>query len=85
MSKKYDVVYGRRWTDKSGAEKTHWINCGAIIKTEKGYSLKLETIPVGFDGWFALFEPKPKDEPAQKSGFRDSPPPDDDFGDSIPF
>jgi hypothetical protein len=30
-----------------------------------GLALKMETMPVGGDGWFSLFEPKPKDDYAQ--------------------
>jgi len=80
MGKKYDVVYARNYT-QNGEEKTHWINCGAVIETAKGFSLKLETIPVGFNGWFSLFEPKAKEEKPAKSA-----PPSDGFEDSqIPF
>ena len=57
MSKKYDVVYTQRYT-QNGEEKTKWINCGAVLETAKGFRVKLDAIPVGFDGWFALFEPK---------------------------
>jgi len=72
MSKKYDVVYARRYT-QNGEEKTHWINCGAVIQTDKGFSLKLETVPIGCDGWFSLFEPKPREEkrPAPPDNFDD--------------
>jgi len=30
-----------------------------------GLALKTETMPVGGDGWFSLFEPKPRDDVAQ--------------------
>ena len=80
MSKKYDVVYAQRY-QSGGEEKTKWINCGAILQTAKGFRMKLDTIPLGCDGWFALFEPKDGDaKPAAK------PRATDDFEDSqIPF
>jgi len=79
--KKYDVVFARRYT-ANGEEKTHWINCGAVITTKTGgFCLKLETIPVGFDGWFSLFEPKAKDEKPEKS----KPEPEQFREDDIPF
>lgn len=76
--KKYDVVYGRRY-ESNGEEKTHWMNCGAVFQTEKGFSLKLESIPVDFNGWFSLFEPKPREERAQDEPIQEG------FRDKIPF
>jgi hypothetical protein len=29
-------------------------------------SLKLESLPVNFDGWLSFFEPKPREEPRQQ-------------------
>ena len=80
MSKKYDVVYAQRYT-QNGEEKTKWINCGAILQTAKGFRMKLDSIPLNCDGWFALFEPKESDgKPAAKAA------PADDFEDGrIPF
>ncbi len=80
---KYEVcaVVGKRKVN--GEEKPIWHKCGVIIETDKGLRLKLEAMPVfapGSEGWFSLFEPKPKDEaPRQqtKSGGNDF---DDDLG-----
>lgn len=61
-TKKYDVCAGRQGT-KDG--KVFWTRIGVVLQTEKGFSLKLEQIPVGWDGWAKLFEPKDKtDAPA---------------------
>lgn len=70
--KRYDVCIGQEGKDN----KTHWKQIGVVLQTDKGFSLRLEMIPTGWDGWAQLFEPKAKDEqPAKK------PSPDDD----IPF
>ena len=44
---------------KDGEEKTRWATCGVLMQTDKGYRIKLETIPVGGEGqglWFSVFE-----------------------------
>jgi len=66
---RYEVVVKRE--GKEG--KVFWNKIGVVLQTEKGFSLKLESVPVGWDGWASLFEPKPKnDAPQQKP--EDSPP-----------
>ena len=56
--KRYDVCVGQQGKD----EKIYWKQIGVVLQTEKGFSLKLESVPVGWDGWATLFEPKPKEE-----------------------
>ncbi|MCG8434398.1 MAG: hypothetical protein MJA83_10240 [Gammaproteobacteria bacterium] len=59
--KVYDVVaVTGKYTDKEGNEKNRYLNCGVVLQTEKGFRLKLECLPVESNGWFMLFEPKPK-------------------------
>ena len=83
--KKFDVVAANgEYTDQEGQPKTRWLNCGVVLESDKGYSLKLECIPVRRNDkgelWFQLFEPKPRqaaqprpsDQPV--SGFREQPP-----------
>ena len=44
---------------KDGEEKTSWARCGVLMKTDKGFRIKLDTIPVGGEGqgiWFSVFE-----------------------------
>ena len=84
MAKKYDVVAGiGEYQDRNGNTKVRWLNCGSIFQTDKGFSLKLDCVPVGGDGWFKLFEPKPR----QESGVPKAAPPVDDtpFDDDLPF
>lgn len=75
------------YRDSDGNEKNRWLKCGVVLRSEKGLSLKLEAVPVGeFNGFFSLFEPKPREgrsqperQPRQKpsSSF-------DDMSDDIP-
>jgi len=73
--KKYDVVaVTGTYTDRNGEEKKRYLNCGVVLQSDKGFSLKLEAVPVGSDGWFYLFEPREKEEkpaPAPKPSFDD--------------
>jgi hypothetical protein len=83
MAKKFDVVVGQSYT-RNGEEKTKWLNIGAVIETERGLSLKLETVPLGWDGWAKLFEPKPREEQPKPANAvpQDTGAP---FNDDIPF
>lgn len=81
--KKYDVV---AIVGKRSDGKANYVNCGVVIQTDKGFSLKLNSIPAGneWNGWFSLFEPKPRNgdsAPAAQS----SPPRETDLNDDIPF
>jgi hypothetical protein len=60
----YEVTAaGEKYTAKDGTEKTKWIKIGSVIQTKNGrMSLKIESIPVGWDGWASLMEPR-QDEP----------------------
>lgn len=51
----YDVTF--KDTKKDG--RTIWKRVGVAGSTDKGMYVKLDSIPVGFDGWLSLF---PKDE-----------------------
>ena len=48
------------YKNQSGEEKPNWVKVGAVFETSNGLSMKMEAIPVGFDGWISFFEPKPK-------------------------
>ena len=87
MSKKYDVVaVTGKYQDRDGNEKSRYMNIGAVINTRNGFMLKLEGVPVGWDGWAYLNEPKERDGQAPQRQQRAPAKPADDFDtDSIPF
>lgn len=62
--KKFDAVYsGEKYTDREGNEKTRFINCGVVFENDKGQlSMKIESLPVGFNGWLNFYEPKADNE-----------------------
>jgi hypothetical protein len=39
------------YTNKQGEEKTRYVNVGVLLETGKGEMLKIESLPVPFDGW----------------------------------
>lgn len=85
MAVKYEVMAKTgTYTAQDGTEKNRWQKCGVILSGDKGFSLKLECIPVGeWNGWFSLFEPKPREEQAKP--VRQSKPSFDDMDDDTPW
>ncbi len=67
MSKKFDVVaITGKYTDNSGQEKNRYTNIGVVLETKHGLSLKMEAVPVGWDGWAGLYEPKERESSAEQ-------------------
>ena len=95
MARKYDLAVPVDRYTKDGQEKTKWLNIGAVIETQNGLAMKLESIPVEvidkngtkipFNGWVNLFEVREqgRQTPAQKPQVS-VPAPNDGF-DDIPF
>jgi len=76
MAIKYEVTAKNgTYTDKQGAEKNRYIKMGVVMETKNGLAVKIEVIPVGWDGWAYLNEPREKEQ-------QQSSPTDDD---DIPF
>lgn len=78
MGIKYEIrAITDKYTDKNGQEKNAYQTIGKIIQTAKGgFMMKLDSIPVGFNGWAYLNEPQPKDQPKEQEnkaggGFQD--------------
>jgi len=69
MGIKYDcIVKNGTYTDKSGNEKNRWQKIGVCVDTKQGgLAIKLEAIPVTWDGWISLAEPKPKESSSGNS------------------
>lgn len=40
-----------KYTNKQGEEKTRYVNVGVLLETDKGEMLKIESLPISFDGW----------------------------------
>ena len=95
MGVKYEVsaVTGK-YTDRDGNDKSRYVKLGVVIESKNGLMLKCEAIPVGWDGWAYLNEPRARDDhpqrqdrPAQRQApAQQAAPADDGFQDSeIPF
>ncbi len=63
----YEVVaHGEKYTTQTGEEKSRLVNIGKVIEKANGkLSLKLDVIPLNFDGWAMLLPPRPKDDQQQ--------------------
>jgi hypothetical protein len=64
MGIKYEVtaVTGK-YTDREGNEKNRYAKLGVIMQTKNGFMLKLESIPLQWDGWAYLNEPRKDEKP----------------------
>lgn len=70
MKKTHDAVYaGEKYTDREGNEKTRYVNMGALFQRDDGsLTAKVESLPIGFNGWINFYEPKAKEgEQPQRS------------------
>lgn len=45
------VAKAGTYTNKDGQEKTRYVKAGVLMETAKGQMVKLEALPVNFDGW----------------------------------
>lgn len=66
---RYDVCVAQKGKD----DKTFWRKIGVVLQGDKGFSMKLESIPVAWDGWASLFEPKAKEAPKRTEQGDDTP------------
>lgn len=83
---RYDVVARiGKYTDKDGNEKFETLNIGVVLQTDKGFFLKLKSVPIGWDGWASLYEPRKKEEAAPPKPAKKDVPGFEDFEDDIPF
>ena len=83
MAVKYEVtaVTGK-YTDREGKEKNRYAKLGVIMSTKNGFMLKLESVPLQWDGWAYLNEPRKDEAPAAKKADRGG---IEDLDDQIPF
>jgi hypothetical protein len=61
MGIKYEVsATTGTYTTADGTQKRRYSKIGVVLQTQNGPALKLDTIPVGWDGFAYLNEPQPK-------------------------
>jgi hypothetical protein len=84
MAVKYDLIAGgEKYVGTDGKEKRKNIHCGVVMENKYGgLSIKVESLPINFDGWLNTREPKPR-EAAQNTGTK--PANFDDMESDVPF
>lgn len=94
VTKRWDVVAGRKYTTRENEERTHWINVGRATEWDgEQISIELHSLPVfpEWNGRLSLFVPKDKDEKPQQRPQRSAQAgaqkaaPTQDPDDDIPF
>lgn len=94
MAVKFEVTaITGKYTDRDGNEKNRYQKIGVVVESRNGPMLKMESVPLNWDGWAYLNEPKEREQSA--SGNRSNAPrqqpeafkPEGDapFADDIPF
>lgn len=62
MGIKYEVTaITGKYTNKDGQEKNRYTKVGVIMETRNGLMVKMEAVPIGWDGWAYLNDPKPRE------------------------
>lgn len=84
MGIRYDAIAKNGTYTKDGVEKNKWVKVGVVVDTKNGgLALKIEQLPVPFDGWLQLAEPKAKEQaPSQEYA---QAPSQSSINDDIPF
>ena len=78
MRKVYDaVVVTGEYEDRNGQKKKRYLNVGVVLEGDKGLSMKLEALPVNFNGWINFYEPKRREQSGDSRPRQDSAPIDD--------
>lgn len=63
------AISGTYTSSKTGEEKKSFVRCGVVMETKKGGLVaKLEALPVNFDGWLFMNEPKPREHSGDDTG-----------------
>ena len=84
MKKKYDITASTGKYIKDGEEKTRYVNIGTAFERPDGsLCIKLETIPLEWNGWANFFEPRMKEDGYQAA--KQAAAPADEMNDTIPF
>jgi hypothetical protein len=65
MSQRKDVVAPRKYT-QNGEEKTAWTKIGVVFIDGDKMNLRLESVPIGWDGFALISDPKQKDDAPKK-------------------
>lgn len=79
---KFDVI-AKAGESKDG--KARWHKCGVVFESAKGLSVKIDSLPINFDGWLSLREPKPREERAAAPATTRPAAANGDPNDDIPF
>lgn len=67
MPKIYDIVATTgEYQTRDGQTKKRFTNIGAVFQTKNGMSMKLESVPIGWNGWASFYEPKERAQPQER-------------------
>ncbi len=84
--KEVTAIIGK-YTDKNGQEKNQYLTIGKVLETKNGsHMIKIDTVPVGWDGWAYLNEPRAREERQESNNGNSNNSNNQDMSDeNIPF
>lgn len=68
----YKEVRAKTGEDRDG--KAFYKTIGRVMETKAGPMLKLDLVPLGWDGWAYISDPKPRDDAKRNRDDDGSPP-----------
>ncbi len=61
MKRTFDLVtINGKYTDKDNNEKVRYQKIGTVFEDEKGQKIKVDLLPVGWDGWAYMYKVEAK-------------------------
>jgi hypothetical protein len=79
------IASAGKYTNKEGQEKNRWVVCGKVFEKDGKQSVKIDSLPVPFDGWLMMREPMPRDNAPAKQAAKPTGGFADDLADDMPF
>ncbi len=84
MGIKFELVAKNGTYEKAGETKNRYHTCGVVMERQDGsLSAKIESLPINFDGWLNLWEPRQKDDKPAPAKAR--PAKSGNIDDEVPF
>lgn len=76
------IVATGKYTNAQGEEKSRWTRIGRVMKGEKGFKVKIDTIPLEWNGWAEMVDPE---QPKNAAAPAQAAPAVPASGDDLPF
>ncbi len=66
MAVKYEIVAVTGEYEQAGETKKRYAKIGVVMETKNGLMVKVESVPIGWNGWAYLNEPRERESASTK-------------------